>query len=99
MNWRPTYGDIMSLMFLLAGLAWLREFLSSGKIKGILRAGLRRADTYGLAGRDTVRFDRNQIAELLGLPVDTYRGAGFSGKADPVHPSMRSPVRRRKLRR
>jgi hypothetical protein len=89
----------MSLLFLFAALMWVREFLSSGKIKGVLRAALRRADNYGMAGRDTVRLSRNQVAELLGLPPDTYSGAVFSGKFDPVHPSMRSPVRRRKLRR
>ncbi len=99
MNWRPEYGDYMSLLFLLAVLAWLREFLSANKIKSILRAAMRRSDNYGLAGRETVRIDRNQVAELLGLPVDTYRGTGFTGKFDPTHPTMRSPVRRRKLRK
>lgn len=99
MTWAPTYADAMALGFLLAMILWLRELAKGSKIKGILRAALRRSDNYGLGGRDTVRMDRNQAAELLGEDVDPNRGRKFSSGFDPVHPSNQRPHRRRKLKK
>lgn len=99
MNWIPTYSDGITLMFLLVALLYLRELASNVKIKGVLRAALRRADSYGNSGRDTVRIDRNQAAELLGEPVIPRLGEKFNGKPDNVHPMARSPWCRRNLRK
>ena len=99
MNWTPSYGDFMALAFLLSVLFYVRELTSNTKIKGVLRAALRRADGYGMTARDTVRIDRNQAAELLGERVIPRLGEKFNGKPDRVHPMMRSAHCRRNLRK
>jgi hypothetical protein len=99
MNWTIGYSEIITLMFLGATLMYFRELSGSSKIRGVLRAALRRADVYGKTGRDTVRIDRNQAAELLGVDVDPRRGEKFTGKFDGIHPNMRSAARRKKLRK
>ena len=99
MNWMPSFGEVMVLLFVVALGLYLRELTGVSKIRGVLRAAFRRADNYGPGGRETVRIDRNQVAELLGEEPDPNRGRTFQGKFDPVHPNMRSHVRRAKLRR
>ena len=99
MNWKPGYDEIITLLFLGATSMYLWELAKGSRIKGILRAALRKADDGVPSMRVKVQLERNQVAEMLGERPVPRLGEKFTAKFDPIHPTMRSATKRRKMGR
>jgi hypothetical protein len=86
--------SILVILFCLAILLWLRELSKNAEIKGILRTGLREAESYKPGGRDHIRIPYTQAAHLIGwvsdLPVYEPPKSQWSHARRPLRRQKRS---------